>query len=84
MIFTNIHHKKWQYSLTQATTMLCGTMQQNLMVGWLDMLKKLELNMGVYYPLETKGDQVVHTMFQMMHGSIGIMVGSLPMPMMSV
>ena len=62
--------------------MLCGTMH-HLMIGSLDVWIYLELTLGAYHLLETKGDQVVHMMFQMMHGSIRIMVGTLQMPMMS-
>ena len=66
----------------QATAMLYGTVQ-DLKIGLLALWKILELALGVYNPMETKGYQVVHIMFQMMHGCIRIMVGTLQMPMMS-
>ncbi len=72
-----------QAGFHQATLLLCGTMH-HLLIGLLDLWIILELSMGLYHPLEPKGDQVVHIMFQMMHGSMWQMVvGSLQMPMMS-
>ena len=63
---------------------LYGTTQKEIMIGRLEMWILLELTLGVYHPLEIKGYQVVHIMFQMMHGSmLEMVVGSLQMPMMS-